>query len=372
MIVTPTLYKRTSAGAVQTWHAEIDGNRYRSVSGQIDGQKVESGWQIAEGKNIGKSNETTPEQQALLEVDAKTVKKLAQGGYHESIDDIDKPKFFKPMLAQNYNDRPIDWSDGMQKFCQPKLDGVRCIATIDGLWTRQGKPIEAVPHISRALVRFFEEFPDAILDGELYADKFNDNFNEIISLVRKKNPSEAHLAKTAKSIQLHIYDCPSIDETFDKRINFVYNNIPRFAERCLQLVQTALVSDQEDLDRWYGSYMEQGYEGQMVRLDLPYENKRSKSLLKRKEFLDQEFTVVGITEGKGNRGGIAGFVTYKLPDGREFGSGIKGTHSYCQELLEQAEEYVGGTGTVKFFNYTPDGIPRFPVTIALYKGARDI
>lgn len=371
MDTTPVLYKRTSAGAVQTWHAEIDGILYRSVSGQIGGQKVESGWQAAEAKNVGRSNETTPEQQARLELDAKIVKKLAQGGYHESIDDIDKPKFFKPMLAQNYNDRPIDWSGTTKVYCQPKLDGVRCIATIDGLWTRQGKPIEAVPHISVALAPFFHEVPDAILDGELYADKFADDFNEIISLVRKKNPSKDHFVKTAEAIQYHIYDCPSADGSFRDRITFAYREIQTLDGGCLQLVETALVPDQKDLDRRYGGYAEAGYEGQIVRLDLPYENKRSKSLLKRKEFLDDEFTVVAVTEGKGNRSGIAGFITYSLPDGRTFGSGIKGSHGYCRDLLVGAENYVGGTGTVRFFNYTPDGIPRFPVTVALFKGERD-
>lgn len=370
----PKIYKRTSTGAVQEWHRELEVTdegevRYRSVSGQVNGKAVKAGWTVVQGKNIGKSNETTPLEQARLEIQADYTKKLAQGGYHETATEIDNAKFFKPMLAKKYEDDFPGF--GAKIISQPKLDGVRCIATKDGLWSRQGKPFDAVPHISSNLKPFFDRFPDAVLDGELYADKFDDDFNAIISLVKKKNPTPARLKEAAEHISYHVYDFPSVEGPFDVR----YAKLEEYAildYDCITLVPTTEIEDQDELDAHMQLYVEAGYEGQIIRIaNLPYENKRSKQLLKRKDFMDEEFTVVAIEEGKGNRSGMAGYITYRMEDGTEFGSGIKGTHEYCKQLLVDADKYVGGTGTVKFQNYTPDGVPRFPVTIALYEGERD-
>ena len=95
------------------------------------------------------------------------------------------------MLAQKYEDR----KDGLvyPLYSQPKLDGIRCIVSWDdnnGLVakTRNGKVIDAVPHILNSLELFFINDPDAVLDGELYNHDLKDNFNKITSLVRKQKP----------------------------------------------------------------------------------------------------------------------------------------------------------------------------------------
>jgi DNA ligase-1 len=376
----PTLYKKASTGKVHTWYMEVDGDRYRTVSGSQDGKKVTSAWKVAKAKNVGASNATTPEEQALAECNSAYKKKLAQGGYSEDPDNLGAT-YFKPMLATEWTKVPLPFDPDFEFFvyAQPKLDGVRCIATKDGLWSRQGKPLIATPHIAEALAPFFREDPDLILDGELYADKLNDNFNKIISLVRKQNPTKAQLEESARTIEYHIYDIPSVDGGFAERADelvFIPSRL-RFAnggERitCIRFVETMQVNSREGLDDLFGEWVGRGYEGQIIRLaDTPYENKRSKSLLKRKDFKDQEFEIVSVDEGVGNRSGMAGFITYRLPNGNEFGSGIKGSHEYCKELLRDAEKYRGGTGTVRFFDWTPDGYPRFPVTVALYPEGRD-
>jgi DNA ligase-1 len=119
---------------------------------------------------------------------------------------------------------------------------------------------------------------------------------------------------------------------------------------------------QDELDELYARWLEEGYEGQMVRLDLPYEQKRSKTLLKRKEFQDAEYQVVAIEPGVGNWAGAAKKVICRLEDGREFGAGIKGTYARGVELLNEKHD----TATVKFFALTPDGIPRFGVATAFH------
>ena len=94
------------------------------------------------------------------------------------------------MLAQKFEDRV----DGLSfpLYTQPKLDGVRCIVYMqDGelvAKSRQGKPIDTVVHILEELKPFFEQSPNAVLDGELYNHDYKNDFNKIISLVRKMKP----------------------------------------------------------------------------------------------------------------------------------------------------------------------------------------
>ena len=103
----------------------------------------------------------------------------------------------------------------------------------------------------------------------------------------------------------------------------------------------------------------------MGRNEGPYENKRSSTLLKRKDFIDEEYTMLGYEEGKGNRSGTIKHLKFKNKDGKEFNSNVKGTFEYLTELLEQADELIGKQATIKYFNLTPDGVPRFPYVIAI-------
>jgi DNA ligase-1 len=111
--------------------------------------------------------------------------------------------------------------------------------------------------------------------------------------------------------------------------------------------------------------MENGYEGQIIRLDKPYEHKRSKYLLKRKEFKDAEFEIVDVVEGDGQRSGTVGYCVIKLPNDKTCKSNVKGTFQYLAELLKNKKELIGKMATVKYFCETPDGVPRFPYIIAI-------
>ena len=377
--VFPTLYKRRSDKGIQEWTIEVRDDSFRTITGIYpDGQKVTSAWTQCLGKNIGKSNETSPDEQALLEAEAEQTKKLAQGGYHDKLEDIDSPKFFKPMLAKTYGEdyTPTQKEYNVGAVCsQPKLDGVRCIATADGLWSRQGKPLISTPHILQSLAPLFNANPDLILDGELYCDRLSSDFDKIISLVRQSKPSMSDIIESQKYIQYWVYDLPSVNHHFILRRAALSGLLAscQIDSNIIKEVPTQICQKPEDLDYCYNEYMQQGFEGQMVRIsNKEYENKRSKQLLKRKEFKDQEFTVVDIQEGIGNRAGMAGMIIYDLGDGRTFGSGIQGNFKYYKEILEQKDKYIGGQGTVRYQNLTPDGIPRFPVTTVLYGGKRDI
>ena len=110
----------------------------------------------------------------------------------------------------------------------------------------------------------------------------------------------------------------------------------------------------------------------MIRVSAPYEQKRSKTLMKRKDFEDSEFEIISIEEGQGNWAGYAKRVVFKLEDGRECGSGLAGNREFARKLLEERDDYVGGQVTVQYFTRTPDGVPRFPIAKALYQNQRDV
>jgi len=132
------------------------------------------------------------------------------------------------------------------------------------------------------------------------------------------------------------------------------------------LVETSEVYSLGNLNSLYGQYLEQGYEGQMVRKNSSkYDNKRSTSLLKRKEFIDSEYKIVDIDVGNGNRSGTAKHLVCYCPTTKTtFNSNIKGSFDYLKEIYDNRKDYIGQLATIKYFQLTPDGIPRFPYAIA--------
>ena len=354
-----TIYKKTKTGATQEWTIEVEGNKYRSHSGQVGGQITTNEWTVCFGKNVGRANSTTDAEQAMAEAVAKRTKKL-ESGYFEDVNNINEQQYFEPMLAAKWE----DYKDKIQYpiYSQPKLDGIRCIVTKAGMFSRNGKPIVSAPHIRKALDKLFKHEPDLILDGELYADKFANDFNKIVSLVKRTKPTAEDLMDSERQIEYHVYDVPSVDETFTGR----WRELDELAldfPNCVKKVETHIITEEFYITDWYENYIERGYEGQMLRLDSKYENKRSKSLLKHKTFVDEEYTILDICEGEGNRTGTAGYMVFETAEGKPFKSNVKGTWDETAEMLKSKKKLIGKQATIKYFNLTPDGIPRFPFVI---------
>ena len=353
-----TIYKKTKGGKIQEWTVEIVNDAYRTISGQTDGKKQTSEFTICFPKNEGKANATTANEQALKEAEALRKKKL-ESGYFEDINLINNKKFFEPMLAEKWEDRKSEIKYPI--YSQPKLDGIRCIIKSDGMWTRAGKPIISAPHVFDSLKPLFDKDPDLILDGELYADKFANDFNKIVSLVKKTKPDANDLAESAKSIQYHIYDIPSVKDVFQHRIRKLIDM--EFPECCV-IVKTDVAANEVGVNRLYEEYVDAGYEGQMLRVNNSYENKRSKYLLKHKSFIDEEFIILEINEGEGNRTGTAGHMVFER-NGNRFKSNIKCTYEQGVDIWQNRGKLLGKSATVKYFNLTPAGIPRFPYVIKI-------
>lgn len=362
------LYKRDSGGNVRVWWMEVDGGRYRTCSGVDGGSIVESNWTCAEGKNVGRSNETSPEQQALLEVGSKYTKKREQEHYTEDPDSSAPKLFFEPMLAQKYEGRrKAEVLASLPVYAQPKLDGIRCVTHEGVMKSRKGKPFMTVGFLVEELAGFFDRHPSVTLDGELYNHDYRNDFNTLTSVIKTQKPKPEDIERTRGIVQYHIYDCFDDENPgmpFSERNAFLARELP--ASQAVVVVRTDACESESCLDALNKEYVSQGYEGQMIRINGPYEfEKRSRYLLKRKDFEDAEYEIVRVEEGRGNRSGMAGRITYRLSDGREFGSGIRGGFTFYKRLWDDRDSLVGKQGTVRYQELTPDGVPRFPVTVAI-------
>lgn len=361
----PVIYSLTSHGQTQTWSIEVQGDKFRTIEGLKDGVLTTSAWTTCEPKNVGKKNETSGAEQALKEAKARHKKKLDEG-YHEKIEDINKSKFFEPMLAKKWKDRKDDVK--FPVFSQPKLDGLRCVVRNDGMWSRNGKPIVSAPHIFEALKGWLSIHPGAIFDGELYTHKLKSDFEKIISLARQSKPTEEDLALSAEHLEYHIYDfyVPSFPNRHLEERHELLNNVIKLNKSLnpkIKIVYVPLTKckNEEELDKIYADYLDDGYEGQMVRIPgSVYENKRSNNLLKRKEFIDEEFLIIDILSGRGGHENMAAKAVLKGKNGKPFEAGLIGSHPYCEELLKNKDKIANKKmGTVIYQNLTEDGVPRF-------------
>ena len=336
--IYPVIYKRTTTGDVQEWHVERQNDQYRSVTGKRGGKMVTAAWTSCEAKNVGKANEINSTQQAHNEVLAMYKKKLRKD-FKEDLANIDMSTRFNPMLADPFGKHEERIPEEETLYFQPKLDGFRCVANAQGLWTREGLKLPTAPHVERALESLFAAKPSLILDGELYNHDLHDDFNTISSVLKKQTPSIADLLRSEELVQYHLYDLPSHTGTFSARSKALQELVTQAVLTAtgnstpLVLVETVAGAKADAID-YLNKFLGLGYEGAIARRDHEYQNKRSKGLLKIKKFLDEEFQLLRIETGRGSRSDIAARAVLQLKDGREFEAGIIGDHPYCKKWEE--------------------------------------
>jgi len=272
---------------------------------------------------------------------------------------------FNVMLAHPVGKKEFD----KDSFIQPKLDGVRCYITKHGAFSRNHKQFMNAQHITDELKPLFAKYPHVVLDGELYNHNYKDNFNKIISLVRKQSPSDAE-RNEAKVIQFHNYDIfmpETPDNIFEHRNKSIKNLHKEFKLQYCKTVETYHVQSDVTAKLMYDQFMKQGYEGAILRNNKPYENKRSYNLQKFKEFHDTEATITGWVEGQGKRTGTIGKFLARDADGNEFGMPVMDKMPVLEKMYDIAEWYIGKTATFTYFQRTPSGSYRHP----LFKSIRN-
>jgi ATP-dependent DNA ligase len=351
-------------------------------NGLIGGKiKAEEPVVITSGKNLGKSNATTPYTQAVCEAKAKVTDKLKKK-YVEHLEDAKQNTLSsgikEPMTAKKYD--PTGKQNGsktLEKFkikgkkvhVQPKIDGNRNMAIVSSegtkFYTRQGGVFPPLPHIEEQLNRRYKASgltEPVILDGELYSTEYA--FRVFNGILNSKTMGERELA-VISTLDYYIYDTYS-GETYDKR----YETIKKFVgydEPNLKLIPSEEVVAEDDiLLKKLEEKLENGDEGLMIRtLDRGYENKRTDQLIKYKVFEDEEFEIVDLyASSMGNLGGFTVKLNEEVVDrdGKTLTTvnvGSKGIkHSEGREMLANKEKYIGKMATIEFFGRDPR--PRFP------------
>lgn len=362
------LYKRNTNASVQTWEIVKIGNGYYTITGKLNGKSVKSATTKCLGKNLGKANETTPDEQCDLEV-ASLIRKKLEKGYTTDILNIDESNLLKPMLAKDY----ADYKDKLEfpVISSPKLDGIRLNVTKDGIFSRNGKEFLSMPHITKALERIFDKYPNLVLDGEAYNHAYRHNFNEIVSIVKKVKPSVSDILKSQDFIYFYVFDCfGDIANRMNslERKNLVKDLVNDYSTGKVVALEYRLCKSYEELDAEYSYYLSSGYEGQMVNtLDI-YQHKRTNFLLKRKEFKDAEFRILDIISGKGAREGAA--ILVLECNNQTFQCSLTGSVDYMRDIFINRQSYLDKYATVRFQDYTPiingsGGLPRFPTCISI-------
>lgn len=346
-----TLYKKDNKGKIRFWRITTARNILLQESGIIGGKGVTHN-KICTSKNVGKSNETSPEQQALLELESEYQSKLTEG-YFETIGKAENEVVILPMLAKSYNDEKhkIVWDKSV--FIQPKLDGMRCLAHIKSnggveLISRDGKVIGNMEHIMNDLSTIKQ---DIILDGELYGH--NLTFQENMKLIKKWRK------ETPELIKFHCYDMVSNKPFKERKVRDYIRTLSTCEE-----VSTYEIKNEEELQRFHSINITNGYEGSIIRhSNKSYStNKRCDSLLKYKDFQDMDLPIIDITPNEVSTS--QGTPHFEL-NGKRFKAGVKMSFSDREDLLTNRNEYIGKIATIRYFELTDDKIPRFPVMIGI-------
>ena len=273
----------------------------------------------------------------------------------------------KPMLAYPVSDKPIDYSK--PTFIQPKLDGVRCVIQHDAghivAYSRTGKVWRNINHILYQLIPFFKKHPNVILDGELYNHDLRNNFEKIISLVRKTKPTDEDRLEASKLTQFHCYDTIMEHMPFDKRMDFINKSLT--PSNSIRIVDTILMPTEVQAKDCHQDNLNQGYEGSIVRTNGTYHCNRSHNLRKFKDFHDAEATLLAWVEGKGKRKGTVGKFIAVDADGNEFGMPVMDKFDYLKKNFRKMRNWVGKTATFTYFERTKANSYRHP----LFKAIRD-
>ena len=267
----------------------------------------------------------------------------------------------KPMLAHKYDDSRVDWSQPV--YIQPKLDGVRCVFTKDGAFSRTGKQFKNVAHIELALLSFFKHSPDVILDGELYNHKLKNDFEKIISLVRKQKPTADDRLDAQHLVQFHVYDyisAPVYDSYKTRMQQLVTSDI---YDAQIKYVPAKLVDSYNYARDLHATFLSEGYEGSIIRLNGLYKHGRSYDLMKFKDFSDTEATIIGYELGKGKRTGTLGKFIMLDDEGVKFGCppGRGYTYKDLASMLKNIDSYIGKRATFTYFQRTQAGSYRHPL-----------
>jgi len=359
------IYKKDSKGRLRVLHVYTEGADMIQESGLVDGEKVPHR-KTCKAKNVGRANETTPEEQAISEAESKITDKLTTG-YFNTMEEAKEGEVVLPMLAKPYKDESskINWEESV--FAQPKLDGMRCLAIVKAgevtLMSRKGKVIENCDHIIKDIQKRLKGDEEYALDGEIYAHGLN--FQENMRLVKKYRPGET------EKLVYHLYDVV-LETPYSHRYQQLTAFANLFNNDSVDHISCLAIESHKDLEEIHPKYLEEGYEGTIIRHSLKgYQiNKRSTFLLKYKDFKDISHPIKDVVPNDANplHGSFIfdwdGATGHPLGD-NIMGCGMKFSHAEREEFLKNKSDYIGKTAELRYFEESEKGVPRFPVCVGI-------
>lgn len=357
----PTLYAKSSTGKTKQWTVSVEeenGSVFMvKQHGYIDGTIQRILKEVKTGKNLGKANATTIEEQALFDSESAWNKKK-DSKYSETIEESENSEILLPMLAHSYTKRKhnIVWPT----LVQPKLDGIRCLARIkDGkvlLTSRKAKVLDNLDHLVPDIERVFSVLEEgAVLDGELFI--YGETFQAITRLVKKKRPETVN-------IQYWVYDIIN-DKPFIER-DKTLTQLSKLNLQSIVIVKSAEMLDEEALKKYHALTVQAGYEGTIVRnkAGLYRQDYRSADLQKYKDFFEDDYEIIDVNEATGIDAGTAVFVCTNK-EGSSFKVRPKGTREQRKEWFDNKNQCINKLLSVRYQMLSEDLIPRFPVGLGI-------
>lgn len=392
-----TFYQQDSLNHMRVWEISVvkESETLSNIvinAGVEGGKMVETLTPITEGKNIGRANETTPHQQALADAETE-IKKKVKKGYVEDRSQAkvkgETATIKLPMKGDKYHPKGVDGALTLEKAkikgkrigIQRKLDGhrYRLHVTFDKVdfYSSGGDLVPPFPQIAEPILKSFRKIYNYVnekygiteyyLDGEIYNHKLG--FYAVASACGTKVNITPE--KQALRDQMHFY-------LFDLCLPVNYELRQSIANKyfvdgdVIKGVETIFIeANDEEIEKYMLQFLAEGYEGLMIRqLDMPYEYKRTRQLLKYKPFEDDEFEIIGFK--KSISGDTLGSIEFKTEAGVTFFATPKnefGTDAVKQEIWNNKSAYLGKICTVSFMGYSPDdNKPRHPQVKGFRKG----
>jgi len=385
-----TLYKKDSKGKIRQWSIKVvvdlmeDSFGIMTSDGIVGGKIKEPVYKEAVPNQQFKSAEAKAEAMMQSAIDKKL-----RSNYFESIEDIkDEDILFMPTGCPS----GMIWEEWKDKshvvypaLASAKLDGSKCYSTWREnrvfLNTRSAKEHLNFRHIQEALSKFYEDYPNVVLDGEVYNHDYRDRFEELQSIFRKESPSEEQRQISKDVAKFYIYDCAILDQpnmttkvrhaVLNKHYEKYFQNID-----CIVLWSSTVMNSEEEYDVFHEKCLDDEFEGSVLKIsDAPYVQRKNKMVMKRKPKFDCEFKVVDIVEGTGTHKNLAAGITIDLQfidgmnighreqlaeDFQDAGMASGWNHKMLEEMLLNKVDYIGKMATIEYGGITAYGKLRFP------------
>ena len=271
---------------------------------------------------------------------------------------------FDVSLAQKFEEKRI--SGKSRIAVEPKLDGIRCFAIVDGgtaqLFARSGK---LIPNFDDTIGKELLKLGDGCYDGELMGEDFVSIMRQAY---RKDNvdtsgtylalfdylPLEEWKSGVTKMSCYGRYETlidklceDSFDLTFVNAVDRTYLDNPKYSE----------------IKELHDEYVKEGYEGAMIKdVDAPYKFGRGYEIMKLKAFHDADLVIESLTEGTGKHVGKLGSVVVNF-NGVEVSIGSGFSDELRESIWSDKKSFIGRVIEVRYQEVTPDGSLRFPTFV---------